>query len=209
VRFISPSWEDVYSDSVKLARIIRSSEHSRYECILGVSRGGLVLARILSDLLDIQNLMVIRCEYYSDIGERMSKPTITQGVGADAITNKSVLIVDDVADSGESLLAVKEDISSKGPRSLKIATIFVKPWTKIVPDYFRRKTSAWIIFPWEYYESIKSLSSSSNSKGILAKTRIPARYIKSLYRMDPTLAKAWQSKKGAIVPKRKSNQKEN
>lgn len=190
MNFISPSWDEVLSKSIKLAEKIRRTEIEPFDCLVGISRGGLALARIMSDLLDVQNVMITRCEYYTDIGEKKKKPVITQKIQGN-ISNRKVLVVDDVADSGESLIVIKSYLESKHPRDLKISTIFTKPWSKMVPDYYVAKTDSWIIFPWEYYEAIKSLS-ATNSKDILSKTHIPPKYIDLLYRMDKSLRAKWK-----------------
>ncbi len=62
--FIAPSWDQIYVKSIVLATAIRKRERVPIDYIVGVSRGGLVLARIISDLLDIQDISVIKCEYY-------------------------------------------------------------------------------------------------------------------------------------------------
>lgn len=186
MKFIAPSWDEVFRKAIKLAEKIRKKEKDSFDSIVGISRGGLALTRIMSDLLDIQNVMITRCEYYTDIGEKRKKPIISQKLQGD-ISGRRVLVVDDVADSGESLFIVKNYLKSKRPIDLKVATLFAKPWSKSVPDYFVSKTDAWIIFPWEYYESIKSLS-TTYGKDILSKTHIPQEYVRLLYKMDGSLS---------------------
>jgi uncharacterized protein len=190
LKFISPSWDEILAKSIKLAKNIRKTEKSSFDCIIGISRGGLALTRIMSDLLDIQDVMITRCEYYTDIGEKKKSPLITQKIQGN-ISGKNILVVDDVADSGESLLVIRNYLESKRPKHVKISTIFIKPWCKIVPDYFVSKTDAWIIFPWEYYEAIKSLS-ATNSKDILSKTHIPSKYVEMLNNMDKSLRQRWK-----------------
>jgi len=148
----------------------------------------------MSDLLDIQNVMITRCEYYTDIGEKRKKPIITQKIQGN-ISSRRVLVVDDVADSGESLIIIKKYLESKRPSDLKVSTLFTKPWSKMIPDYYVAKTDAWIIFPWEYYEAIKSLS-ATNGKDILSNTHIPQKYIEMLYEMDRSLRLRWKKTAG-------------
>ena len=190
MKFVAPSWDEILAKSIKLAEKIRRVEKEQFDGIVGISRGGLALTRIMSDLLDTQNVMITRCEYYTDIGEKKKKPVITQKIQGN-ISGKKVLVVDDVADSGESLIVIKQYLESKHPSDLKISTIFVKPWCKMLPDYFVSRTDAWIIFPWEYYEAIKSLS-ATNGKDILSNTHIPPKYIDMLYRMDKSLRMRWK-----------------
>jgi uncharacterized protein len=194
VKFIAPSWDEILAKSIKLAEKIRGAEKEQFDGIVGISRGGLALTRILSDLLDTQNVMITRCEYYTDIGEKKKKPVITQKIQGN-ISGKKILVVDDVADSGESMSVIKEYLLSKHPSDLKVSTLFVKPWSKMLPNYFVARTDAWIIFPWEYYEAIKSLS-ATNGKDILSKTHIPPKYIDMLYSMDKSLRARWKKTAG-------------
>lgn len=55
---------------------------------------------------------------------------------------KNTLVVDDVSDVGSTLTPFKE-------RKATIVTIFYKPWSKIEPDIWLRKTKDHIVFPWE------------------------------------------------------------
>ena len=182
LKFIAPTWDEIYAKSVSLAAKLRREERMPFNCLVGVSRGGLVLARILSDLLDIQDVHIIKCEYYSDMGETNRKPRITQKIQGN-ITGKDVLIVDDVADTGESLIEIKKYLESRKPKEMKVATLYIKPWSKVLPDFYTSKTKAWIIFPWELYESMKLLS-TRKIKTSLDETHIPPKYAKMLHKMD-------------------------
>ncbi len=123
---------------------------------MGIARGGWVVARILSDPLDVSDLASLKIEFYKSIGEKERKPRIAQPV-SESPAGKVVLIADDVADTGESLILAKEHITSQGAREARLATIHYKPWSKIKPDYYTSVTDAWIIYPWEIRETIEHL----------------------------------------------------
>lgn len=185
MRFVAPSWDEIYTKSIRLAKQLRDREKPGFDAIIGVSKGGLALTRILSDLLDIENVLITKCEYYSGIGERRKKPEITQKIHG-KIRGKNVLIVDDVVDSGRSLIEIVRHVSSKKPKNLKVATIYIKPWSEVIPDYYISKTDSWIIFPWELHEAMKLLV-AENGKDVLSKTHIPSKYIEMLFKMDRNL----------------------
>ena len=65
-----------------------------------------------------------------------------------------ILLVDDVADSGKSLQLVYEHLLKKA-KEIKTLTIFYKPWSSILPDYYVKETRAWIVFPWEFHETVE------------------------------------------------------
>lgn len=187
LKFVSPTWDKIYSQSILLAeKLRRHDDGGHYDSLVGVSRGGLALARIMSDLLSIQKVLITRCEYYTDLGTTRKKPIISQKISGE-IRGENVLLVDDVADTGGSLIELKRYLLSKKPRKVTIATLYIKPWTKVMPDYHVASTSSWIIFPWELLEAIQSISSKSTKDGgsaLLRKTHIPERYLRRLKALD-------------------------
>ena len=186
MRFLAPSWEDIYTKSIKLAEnIVKSGE--KFDSIIGISKGGLVPSRILSDLLEIPDVLITKCEYYVDVAKKSKKPIITQKIPG-TIRDKDVLIADDVADTGDSLIEVVKYLKSKAPKSLKVATIYLKPWSKVIPDFYAAKTDAWIIFPWELNESMRSLSSLNGGR-IVRKTHMPSKYMKAISKINRQKAK--------------------
>jgi uncharacterized protein len=155
-KFEAPSWDKIYDMTLGLAKQIRSSDFSP-EVIVGVSRGGWPPARIMSDLLENQNVANMKVVFYKDIGERNKKPVIIQPVTA-PVKGKRVLVVDDVSDTGHSLKAVYEHLRTKGVRDIRVCTLYLKPGSVFTPQYYAKKTSKWVIFPWERLESIRLIS---------------------------------------------------
>ncbi len=155
-KFEAPSWDEIYSMMLRLARRVRESRFDP-EVIVGVSRGGWPPARIMSDLLENQNLANMKVVFYRDIGLRNKRPVITQPVSS-RIKGKRVLVVDDVSDTGHSLRVVFAHLRARGAVKVKVCTLYLKPGSVFTPHFYARKTSKWIIFPWERLESIRLLS---------------------------------------------------
>lgn len=155
LEFISPSWNDIFEMCVEGAERI-DQLGIKFDIIIALSRGGLVPGRLISDLLEIRDVIVLDVKYYFGIGIKINKPRITELVRT-SITSKNVLLVDDVVDSGESIKASAEYLSSFKPSVIKIFTLNVKPKRIINPDIFIKETSAWIIYPWELLECFKEL----------------------------------------------------
>jgi len=126
------------------------------EVILGVSRGGLIAARIHSDLLENANIVTVRTECYVNFGKVKSEPTLKEPLST-SVDGKSVLVVDDVADTGRSLKLVKEHVVQRGARVVKVATLFQKPWSALKPDYFEKETENWVVFPWDLKETVRGV----------------------------------------------------
>ncbi len=163
LEFEVPTWEEIYELLLNLADKIRESGF-KPDVIVGVSRGGWTPARIMSDLLENPELANVKAEFYLDIAETKGKPVITQPVSMQ-VQGKKVLVVDDVADTGKSLRLVRLHLIEKGAAEVKIATLYYKPWSVLTPDYYERKTSSWIIFPWERKETVRKIAEKYKRQG--------------------------------------------
>jgi len=155
VEFEVPTWDQIYEMLLRLADKIRK-DSPRPDVIVGISRGGWTPARVMSDLLEKPELANVRVEFYSGVAETKSKPVITQVVST-SVKNKNVLVMDDVADTGKSLKLVKDHLKEQGAENVKIATIYYKPWSEVIPDYYEKRTICWVVFPWERKETVRSL----------------------------------------------------
>ena len=148
MRFIKPGWAKINRMCIQLANKARKFKP---DWIVGISRGGLVPARLLSDVLDISSVSIIRIEFYKSIGQTADFPRITQPLQVD-VRGKRVLLVDDVADTGRSLAVAKEHVKRAGASEVKIAALHRKPGSMVTPDFCMGSTTAWIIYPWEVME---------------------------------------------------------
>ncbi|MHA1168104.1 MAG: phosphoribosyltransferase [Candidatus Hodarchaeales archaeon] len=127
------------------------------DVIVGVARGGWIPARLLSDLFERKQhtiLASMKVEFYSGLGKRRSRPIISQDLSYPSIQGKKILVVDDIADTGKSLETVVDFLEFKGPSVIKIATLFFKERSVVVPDFYEVVTDSWIVFPHEYFEFI-------------------------------------------------------
>ncbi len=148
------SWDATIAHCEDLAAKIHDF---RPQMIIGLSRGGLVPARIMSDMLDVREVGVLGVTFYKAMGKPVDFPKITQELTMD-LAGKRVLIVDDVADTGRSLMVAKDYLQRKGAKEIKIATIHYKPNSVFKPDYFVATTTAWIVYPWERHEIERELA---------------------------------------------------
>jgi len=164
IDFEVPSWDEIYEMLLALADIIKKDSFSP-DVIIGVSRGGWPPARVMSDLLGNIELANIRVEFYRGVAETEDEPVITQPLSM-SVEGRKVLIMDDVADTGRSLRLVRDHVEKKKANVIKIATIYYKPWSTIVPDYYVRVTRRWIVFPWERKETVRNLIERCRRNGI-------------------------------------------
>jgi hypoxanthine phosphoribosyltransferase len=148
------SWEATIEYCEQLALKIKDY---RPEVIVGLSRGGLVPTRILSDALGINKVGVLGISHYTGLGKRSEIPVITQDLCMD-LKGKRILLVDDVADTGKSLMTAKGYLERMGAREIRIATLHYKPNMAFRPDYFVMTTTSWVAYPWETHETERELS---------------------------------------------------
>ncbi|MCC6022034.1 MAG: phosphoribosyltransferase [Desulfurococcaceae archaeon] len=162
VRFLTLSWNDIMSLTIKLSFKLIESNYLP-DTLVGILRGGWIITRLLSDFLSIDSVDVVGVKFYKGVEERHEKPVVTHPLISD-VSGKKVLIVDDVADSGRTLQTAVELVQLYNPKEVRTASLYVKPWSVIVPDYYVSKTDAWIVFPWEYAETLRNLM---RSRGVL------------------------------------------
>lgn len=131
-------------DTKKLLEQLRGEE---FDTIIGVARGGLTLAHMLSEALGIRNVQSVSTQLYDDT-KRRERITITDTCSLEG--SRLVLVVDDIADSGETLKALYEHLYRKYPHiRFKTATLFYKRSSVFQPDYRVREAVGWIDFFWE------------------------------------------------------------
>jgi hypoxanthine phosphoribosyltransferase len=181
-KFEIPTWEKIYQLLLNLAQQIQKTRF-KPDVIVGVSRGGWPPARIMSDLLENPELANVKAEFYLSVAETKGEPKITQPVSV-SVKDKKVLVVDDVADTGKSLALVREHLKQQGATQVKIATIYFKPWSIVTPDWYEKKTSHWIIFPWERKETVRRILEKCEKQG---KTVEEAKETLINYGFDPKL----------------------
>jgi hypoxanthine phosphoribosyltransferase len=72
---------------------------------------------------------------------------------------KKVLIVDDIVDTGESMLSAKAYVKSRNPMEVRTASLQYLGSSKIDPDYVgeRLEDWAWIVYPWNFIEHMISI----------------------------------------------------
>ena len=157
-KFLSLTWRDI--EELVDSLFLQLEGGFRPDTIIGVMRGGMVVANLLSDLFQNQEVYAIGCRSY--VGrDRQEEVRIYHDLVLKNLEGRRVLLVDDVSDSGNTLkTALAHVINPRKPREVATATLHIKPWTNHVPDYFVETTDAWIIYPWERVETIKILGQS-------------------------------------------------
>lgn len=158
-KFISA--QELLEDSIRLGvKIFESGFKPHF--IVGIWRGGTPVGIVVQELFDYFGVKTdhisIRTSSYKGIGERGDEIRV-HGMGyveKNTDSEDSLLIVDDVYDSGLSVQAVVEELKARSrkntPKDIRIATVYYKPKnnkTSKAPDYFIHETDRWLVFPHE------------------------------------------------------------
>ncbi len=141
------TWEAFGDGARALAQLVRDDGFEP-SIVLAIARGGLAAAGAVAYALGVKNCCVINVEYYTDVDERLDVPVILPpALNLVDLTNARVLVVDDVADTGETLLLVAEQVR-RHVADVRTAVLYEKPRSAVRCDYVWRRTTRWIDFPW-------------------------------------------------------------
>ncbi|MFX1576103.1 MAG: phosphoribosyltransferase [Promethearchaeota archaeon] len=156
-------WERLYELCFRLYEKIVDSGYQP-DVIVGVARGGWIPARILSDLFFTRDTANVKVDLYRGIYSRNQSPQVSQKIPMDMKWERP-LLVDDVSDTGDSLTIAGKHLKQRGYKNPRTATMHMKPWTKLVPDYYVVKTEAWVVYPWELKEFTYNLATRLAKEG--------------------------------------------
>ena len=138
-RYFPVSWEEMHRDARALSW--RLAEHSPWQGIVAVTRGGLVPAAIIARELDVRLVDTFCVASYDHQLQR--DPEILKSIEG---TGEGWLIVDDLVDTGRTGRLVREML----PKA-HFATVYAKPAGRSVVDTYITEVSqdTWILFPWD------------------------------------------------------------
>ncbi|MEM0123352.1 MAG: phosphoribosyltransferase family protein [Conexivisphaerales archaeon] len=156
--YLKPSFEELRNLTFDLyIKVIKSGW--KQDVNLGVGRGGLFVLRIMQDYYIASGVKlpysVVVAERYTGLNN--AEGLAVRGIDESLINNRKVLVVDDVADQGYTLLGVVREVLKKGAQEVRTATVHMKRSSTYQPDFYVSVTDAWIIYPWELYETIRQI----------------------------------------------------
>ena len=154
------SAQDLLNDSFELGvRVLESG--FRPTMIIAIWRGGTPVGMAVQEILAYAGIeadhIAIRTSSYVGVDERGSVAVH----GLNYIIKKicyddRVLIVDDVFDTGNTIVAVIEELKRRArdntPEDIRVAVPWFKPArneTDLTPDYYLHETAEWLVFPHE------------------------------------------------------------
>lgn len=157
------SWQQLGEAIFDVAKRIIESDQS-FDRVIALAKGGLTFSRSLVDYLDIKDISTFQIEFYTGIGTTAKTPVITQSLPV-SIKNERVLVFDDVVDHGETMKMATQYLQYHGAASITTSALIQKPWSTFKVDFAAQESEAWVIFPNEARETIKTLAQMWTEKG--------------------------------------------
>lgn len=152
------SWEEIERWAEIIAEKIGDTQ---FDCIVSVIRGGLVPSRIIADYLNIKDIFTLKTEHWGITATPDGKAKITHPIVID-LKDRSVLVVDDITDTGQSLRLAIEATKQKEAKTVKSATFLHIMKSEITPDYYAEGITEdnwkWFIWPWNRREDFRNLT---------------------------------------------------
>lgn len=117
------------------------------DALVAVARGGMALAQLIGEAMDTREVYSVNSILYEDTvkldhAKVFNIPNLEN--------RKKVVLIDDIVDSGESMIHIIAKLSKLYPDcEFKIATIFYKKTAAIQPDFTVKEANHWIEFFWE------------------------------------------------------------
>jgi len=139
-------WEKYYSLVKKLILNIDWSPN----IVVSIGKGGSIPGVILAEHYGINNLN-FGVKSYNNFNQ--SKIIEYQNIPSyEALRGAYVLLVDDLADTGETFKYAVDKFRQNNVEYVKTASVFKKTGSKFVPDFYAEEvpSDVWIVQPWEF-----------------------------------------------------------
>jgi len=146
---VDVTWEELDRLVAELARRLAAAPEP--DVVLAISRGGLVPAGMLGYRMGWRDMLLAAVVAYDDESGFRGKADFLQFPSDDQIAGKTVLVIDEVWDSGTTIAAVSKRIRAAGATPVT-AVLHYKPGKSrvdIVPDHFIVETDDWILYPFK------------------------------------------------------------
>lgn len=127
----------------------RIDAEKRIEAIVSINRGGMVPGRYFSRFLRVQRVYALGMESYD--GVERGNITIYQDLPPDIQSFRTILLVDDIVDSGSSLNMAVEHILERGVKKVVTCCLHRKKHHSDIPDYCGGdvEDDVWVVYDWE------------------------------------------------------------
>lgn len=135
-----------YEDFLADAKLLTEKIDWQFDTIIPIARGGLTLGHLFGEFYNIREVYSINTIGYDDTFKLESVRVFNIPELRKA---RNVLIVDDIVDSGDTMIEVLKVLRQQYPGvTFKVASLFYKKSAKIAPDWYVQEAECWIEFFW-------------------------------------------------------------
>lgn len=145
------SWMDIEAMIRQICVGIQEDSYSP-SLVIGIKSGGAFIARYAAICLDVNDVDYMRVSHYSDKTRsvarsltQVNKNAVVSEKNTMPVEGKSILLVDDQAATGTSLIIGKADLLNQGASEVRTVCLFAKK--KPLADYYAKRGLA-VYFPW-------------------------------------------------------------
>lgn len=182
INCIKVGWDDVETWSRAVTDKIYASGW-RPDSIIAISRGGYVPARMICDKLVIGELVSLQISHWPSAAQMAKEAGVRHPLVCN-LSGKKVLIVDDISDTGDSIVIAKDHVWDKcKPDEIRVATLqWISSTSKVTPDYYAEEVKGWFWYqyPWTRLEDVigfvKKIISEERDKKIWTIEEIAGRF---------------------------------
>lgn len=205
------SWAQVTRLARRLALAIATDGY-RPEVIVAIARGGYVPARLLADYLGVMVLSGMRIVHYAPGARRKQRARIVEPLQV-SVAGRRVLVVDDVADRGDTYRLAYRHIAQHKPAAIRTAALHYKLGSSFEPDFYAARLTAWrwINYPWARIEDIAGFIGRMRPRPTTPAVamhrldrefgmRVPRTLVADALLMMKTAAKPVRRRKAAVRP---------
>jgi hypoxanthine phosphoribosyltransferase len=142
------SWNDID----KLVDHLIPQFRGEFDGLLMITKGGLVPGGILSESLGIKHVLTASVYFPDDVDQKLAWPTFMQFPSDTLLTNRRILIVDDIWANGRAIMIVRGRLAAVGC-DCETAVLHYRLRSNLFPDtgpdYYGAITDRYIVYPWE------------------------------------------------------------
>ncbi len=162
------SWTDYNRTIERLAANVHKSGWA-FNQIVCIARGGLRVGDALSRIFDAPLAIISTASYVEEAGNVRGEIVVAKHMTMTTDTlGDTVLLVDDLVDSGVTLEVVKKHLAAIHPHitDIRTAVLWYKGCSQVKPDYFVDflPENPWIHQPFEPYEQMKPADLAARMK---------------------------------------------
>ncbi len=151
-------WEYIYGLCRDVADDVKAAEFEP-DVVVALARGGWFGGRCLCDFLGLDDLASLKVEHYVGTAAKGEEAQVKYPLADGAVEGKDVLVVDDIADTGQSIETAAECVRDRNPSSVRTATLQLLQTSDHEPEFVgeRLEEWTWVVYPWNFVEDMVEL----------------------------------------------------